>query len=44
MTAQPSASWKLNAMSVPFVSVHTINVSANKCQNGLSDIQRVSGV
>jgi hypothetical protein len=28
MTAQPSASWKLNAMSVPFVSVHTIRVSA----------------
>jgi hypothetical protein len=28
MTAQPSASWKLNAMSVPLVSVHTIKVSA----------------
>lgn len=27
MTAQPSASWKLSAMSVPLDSVHTINVS-----------------
>ena len=28
MLAQPSGSWKLRAMSVPFCSVHTINVSA----------------
>jgi hypothetical protein len=27
MLAQPSGSWKLRAMSVPFCSVHTINVS-----------------
>jgi hypothetical protein len=38
MTAQPSASWKLNAMSVPFVSVHTIKVSATDVKWGLSDI------
>lgn len=28
MLAQPSGSWKLRAMSVPFCSVHTIRVSA----------------
>lgn len=27
ITAQPSASWKLSAISVPFCSVQTINVS-----------------
>lgn len=27
IAAQPSASWKLNAISVPFDSVHTMSVS-----------------
>lgn len=29
ITAQPSGSWKLNAISVPLGSVHTINVSSH---------------
>lgn len=29
IVAQPSASWKLKAMSMPLVSVHTISVSAS---------------
>ena len=29
ITPQPSASWKLSAMSVPFCSVHTISVSTS---------------
>lgn len=37
MNAQPSASLKLNAMSMPFVSVHTIRVSATDVK-WLSDI------
>lgn len=30
MTAQPSASWKLSAISVPFCSVQTIKVSESR--------------
>lgn len=29
MAAQPSASWKLKAISVPFDSVHTMRVSGD---------------
>ena len=29
MAAQPSASWKLSAMSAPLCSVHTMSVSTN---------------
>lgn len=33
ITAQPSASWKLSAISVPFCSVQTINVSDRVIQS-----------
>lgn len=42
MTAQPSASWKLNAMSVPLGSVHTINVSVGVARTSVFHLH-VSG-
>ena len=44
MTAQPSASWKLSAISVPFCSVQTIKVSGRVSQSeGVSSVIRLGG-
>lgn len=38
ITEQPSASWKLNAISVPLVSVHTMRVSDSVVPESVSPL------